>query len=43
MVRKPITVAGVTSQPMAAYTPTVMIRSWNSAISAATAIRQLRK
>ena len=43
MVRNPITVAGLTSQPTSVYIPTVMTMSCSSATSAATAIRQLRK
>ncbi len=39
MVSRPITVPGVTSKPTSAYTPTVMVRSWIRAISAATAMR----
>jgi hypothetical protein len=38
MVRMAITVSGVTSRPTRAYTPAVMIRSWNRATRAATAI-----
>jgi len=43
MVRKPITEAGDTSNPTAAYTPRVITKSWISAIRAAAAIFQVRK
>jgi hypothetical protein len=39
MVRKAITVPGVTSNWKTEYTPTLMSTSWNTATIAATAMR----
>ena len=43
MVRNATTVAGVTSKPVTAYTPTVMMMSWITAMIAASAMRHSKR
>ncbi len=43
MVRKAITVPGVTSNWNTEYTPTLMMMSWTTATIAATAMRHSRR
>ena len=43
MVRNATTVAGVTSNPVTAYTPTVMMMSWITATIAASAMRHSKR